>query len=1047
MAYPQNSYLQTTFTTPGFISRRREVVYSTTLLYQLKVLKTTGRYGAFKLKWHASYNDEPDVWPVPNHLFWDSDVAKWIEGACYFLQYKQNQEIDTAVKELVDMIRSAQQDDGYLNIHFTVVEPGKRFTNIRDLHELYNAGHLIEAALAHNQYYGNDLLLEPILKYVDLLSLTFGPNPKQKHGYPGHPEIELALLRLYEKTRDPKHLNLARYFIDERGNPKGQDGRHYYDVEAEVRGDRPDEMPKYFPEKRSYWYQQAHKPIVQQETIEGHAVRAMYLLTAVSDLVRVDKSEDTETKRTAVERLWNNMVQKKMYLTGGIGAIKQWEGFGIDYFLPSGTDEGGCYSETCASIGVMMLAERLLQLDLDGKYADIMELCFYNAVSTGMSEDGSEFTYVNQLASSDTDLSRRAEWFTCACCPPNVSRLLGYIGGYLWTSSSDEKNHTVEVNVHTYASAVLSIPVDEHTVQLEQKTDWPWDGNIRFDLKSPEAISTTIRLRIPGWAEKWTSLVLDTECDISETDVDSAEPYKELTVRNGATLLKVSESSGPYLAHNEENFAKVDIQRLHFIPYALRDNRGGKGHMRVGLRRKSTRVSGPYEYNMNRSSKKKDLRVQTAPDMSVTNIVKPKTSLQPRTYTEEEVQGFVGTVLDMAVQLLEGKRKREAPREVSENNLESDSGSGTENDSLQSRPAPACKKRALDTDKEIICNTPAITAEPPRPTINRSLPSNNVSRRKRGSRQNTRVKSQGLPILFNPSVPSPRDNKLPTRRFYGDLACAVMSTENISAKIMRHLKAPADYDSHGKLLSTRVSVGLPAMNAAGQILLVDGNPMPGFLRDIAVQFPRYDKIEATAKAAVYGKDAAWYEQKFRATNARHLSRAGTGNQNGPEAGQPTRGFSLNPGPGRESHTEPVGMFPFPSPRNAVPTKSICDFSSALPHAPRCQILPQPASVHGPTIRQSVPKLSVSEDASRILSSDNRVRPTLVARGSLGRLDSDNCMLKTTQNNRITSPAVSPDSDIEAENLVRECEANLAKTRRSLALHDAKKKRAGSLSLL
>ncbi|KAK6601681.1 Non-reducing end beta-L-arabinofuranosidase [Botrytis cinerea] len=613
MAYPQNSYLQTTFTTPGFISRRREVVYSTTLLYQLKVLKTTGRYDAFKLKWHASYHDEPDVWPVPNHLFWDSDVAKWIEGACYFLQYKENQEIDTAVKE-------------------------------------YNAGHLIEAALAHNQCYGNNLLLEPILKYIDLLSLTFGPNPEQKHGYPGHPEIELALLRLYEKTRDPKHLDFARYFIDERGNPKGQAGRHYYDVEAEMRGDRPDEMPKYFPEKQSYWYQQAHKPLVEQETIEGHAVRAMYLLTAVSDLVRVDNSEDTEAKRTAVERLWNNMVQKKMYLTGGIGAIKQWE-------------------------GVMMLAERLLQLDLDGKYADIMELCFYNAVSTGMSEDGSKFTYVNQLASSDTDLSRRAEWFTCACCPPNVARLLGYIGGYLWTSSSDEKNNTVEVNVHTYASAVLSIPVGEYTVQLEQKTDWPWDGNIQFELKSPEAISTTVRLRIPGWAEEWTispeferygskvtkgyltlspdylrtnpsfqlnitlkprcisphpytnqnivalargpilycaedfdnpwvddhfkarksftsfhSLVLDTECEITETDVNSAEPYKELTVRDGATLFKIPQQSGPYLAHNEDNFVKVDIRRLHFIPYALRDNRGGKGHMRVGMRRKTTRV-------------------------------------------------------------------------------------------------------------------------------------------------------------------------------------------------------------------------------------------------------------------------------------------------------------------------------------------------------------------------------------------------------------------------------------------------------------------------
>ncbi|TGO88009.1 hypothetical protein BPOR_0190g00140 [Botrytis porri] len=323
------------------------------------------------------------------------------------------------------------------------------------------------------------------------------------------------------------------------------------------------------------------------------------------------------------------MAQKKMYLTGGIGAIKQWEGFGIDCFLPSGTDEGGCYSETCASIGVMMLAERLLQIDLDAKYADIMELCFYNAGSIGMLDDGSKFTYANQLASSDTDLSRRADWFKCACCPPNVARLLGYIGGHLWTSSSDEKKNTAEINVHTYASAVLSIPVGRHTVQLEQKTDWPWDGNIQFELKSLEAITTTIRLRIPGWAKDRTispefdryaskvtkgyltlppeylktnlsfqlnitlkprfisphpytnqniialargpiiycvedfdnpwSLVLDTECEITETDVNSAEPYKELTVRDGATLLKVPESSGPYLAHNKNNFAKVDI--------------------------------------------------------------------------------------------------------------------------------------------------------------------------------------------------------------------------------------------------------------------------------------------------------------------------------------------------------------------------------------------------------------------------------------------------------------------------------------------------------
>lgn len=223
----------------------------------------------------------------------------------------------------------------------------------------YNAGHLIEAALAHHRLYDNTLLLGPIIKYVDLLHRTFGPGPHQIHGYPGHPEIELALLRLYEATQEPRHLMLAEYFIDERGNPEGVRGKHYFAVEAEQRGERLYERPSFYPYPQSYWYQQAHKPIIEQSTIEGHSVRAMYLLTAVADLERY---RHREGYREALLRLWRNMVEKKMYLTGGIGAIKQWEGFGIDYFLPQSTDEGGCYNETCAAIGVMMLAERLLQV-------------------------------------------------------------------------------------------------------------------------------------------------------------------------------------------------------------------------------------------------------------------------------------------------------------------------------------------------------------------------------------------------------------------------------------------------------------------------------------------------------------------------------------------------------------------------------------------------------------------------------------------------------------------------------------------------------------
>jgi uncharacterized protein len=372
MSYPQESFTQTVLTEGSLIHGRRDAVSFNTVFYQLEVLKKTGRYEAFKLKWHPSYSDPLDHWPVPNHLFWDSDVAKWIEGACYLLHTQPHTQIESAIHDLVHMIATAQQADGYINIHYSVVAPGQRFTNLRDMHELYNAGHLIEAALAHNALFRNDHLLGPIVKYVALLSRTFGPNTDQKHGYPGHPEIELALLRLHHRTQDPTHLELARYFLTERGNARGVNGStHYYEAEAAARGDDPDKRPIYWPGRSALWYYQAHAPIVEQASIEGHSVRAVYLCTAATDLVRHGQmnsksrpasSSDSEKLLAAQRRLWDNMVQRKMYVTGGIGAIKQYEGFGQDYFLPQGTDEGGCYAETCAGIGVMMWAERLLQV-------------------------------------------------------------------------------------------------------------------------------------------------------------------------------------------------------------------------------------------------------------------------------------------------------------------------------------------------------------------------------------------------------------------------------------------------------------------------------------------------------------------------------------------------------------------------------------------------------------------------------------------------------------------------------------------------------------
>jgi len=335
-------------------------------------------------------------------------------------------------------------------------------------------------------------------------------------------------------------------------------------------------------------------------------------------------------------------------------------------FLPQSTDEGGCYNETCAAIGVMMLAERLLQIDLDGKYSDIMELCFYNAVSTGMSSNGTQFTYINQLASSDCDLSKRKKWFTCACCPPNVTRLMGYIGAYLWTFKTDEVKNLVQVNVHLYSSATLKVPIGNKVVEITQKSDWPWDGKVDFSVRDVPDVDVSLRLRIPSWASnyevspalpdskvekgyltipsfwlkehpkfslsipmklrllaphpktnqnvvalargpivycvedadnQWVddhfdSLIFDPTAEIVEKAIDGSgeigEPYVALTAIDAASFLALKGDAEPGFPVEAISTVRGGAPKeLNFVPYALRDNRGGKGHMRVGLRRKS----------------------------------------------------------------------------------------------------------------------------------------------------------------------------------------------------------------------------------------------------------------------------------------------------------------------------------------------------------------------------------------------------------------------------------------------------------------------------
>lgn len=364
-------------------------------------------------------------------------------------------------------------------------------------------------------------------KYVHLMHATFGPGPNQRRAYPGHPELELALLRLYRTTGDVKAYSLAKFFLTERGNPVGQDGKHYYDFEMERRGEEAHKRPNSYPMSRDYWYCQAHKPILEQDSVEGHAVRATYLYTAVADLVALHNDgthalSNADAWLATLHRLWDNMISKKMYVTGSIGAVAQWEGFGIDYFLPQAPDEGGCYAETCASIGAMMLAERLLYFDLNARYADIMELCLYNTILGSMSLDGKGFTYENYLASCAGHLCQREEWFECSCCPPNVSRLFGSLGGYIWHFA--EIGDEAFINVHLYASATGRFTSSRGVpVQIQQQTNWPWEGKVTLSLST--SVKTTVRLRVPSWSGDKYALV---------PSPPAGEP---VTVENGYIIL------------------------------------------------------------------------------------------------------------------------------------------------------------------------------------------------------------------------------------------------------------------------------------------------------------------------------------------------------------------------------------------------------------------------------------------------------------------------------------------------------------------------------
>ncbi len=444
----------------------------TSLYSQFKNLKDTGRLHAFKLDW------KPGDEPVP-HEFWDSDVAKWVEGACCSMSVNPYPKIEEMIDEVVDLIVSAQQTDGYLNTHFTTVEPDKRWTNLRDMHELYSAGHLMEAAVAHYRATGIRKFLDAVCRYADYIDSVFGT--EKKRGYCGHPEIELALVKLYEATGNERYLKLSDYFVEERGWQP-----HYFDIEAAGRGEEVDNVESLPRHLRSdlHAYAQADMPVREQTRVAGHAVWAMYFYSGATDIASI---KGDESLFRVLKMLLDGLITKRMYVTGGIGPSRHNEGFTTDYDLPNQT----AYAETCAAIGLILWCHRMLRYRLNGRYADVLERALYNGSISGVSLDGSRYFYENPLASDGAH--HRADWFGCSCCPPNILRLIASLGGYIYSHTDRD------VVVHLYVQSEAELELGDKAITIRQETNYPWDGAVRITVGVEAPRKFAISLRIPGW--------------------------------------------------------------------------------------------------------------------------------------------------------------------------------------------------------------------------------------------------------------------------------------------------------------------------------------------------------------------------------------------------------------------------------------------------------------------------------------------------------------------------------------------------------------------
>ena len=487
-----------------FWLRYRSLVRSEMIPYQWKVLND---------EIHVRIERERDDASIPNEkshalenfriaagiheghhygwVFQDSDVYKWLEAAAYSLMEEMDEPLKRAADSVVDLIAEAQEEDGYLGTYFTIEEPERKFKSLMNSHELYCAGHFMEAAAAYHEATGNRKVLDTALKLADCIDKALGPGGG--FGYDGHEEIEIGLMKLYHLTGDERCLRLSRHFLRIRGTDQD-----FFGQQKKTDPGRKPLIPGMEHLPRRYF--QVHRPPLEQDTAEGHAVRLVYLCTAMADVAASTGDRDM---LDACRKIWRNLVDRRMYITGGIGSTVHGEAFTFDHDLPNDT----MYCETCASIGLMFFARQMLRSENCGEYADVMERALYNTVLSGTALDGKHFFYVNPLevdpVASELDPGKshvkpvRPEWLGCACCPPNLARLLASVDRYIYTV----KENLCLVNL--YMSCSTDISVSGGIVHLTQTTEYPRNGRICIKVCAEEAHPVDLGLRIPGWSRTY----------------------------------------------------------------------------------------------------------------------------------------------------------------------------------------------------------------------------------------------------------------------------------------------------------------------------------------------------------------------------------------------------------------------------------------------------------------------------------------------------------------------------------------------------------------